>query len=58
MEKRFERADRRAYGARFTDLPVFIQKRILEVRRARLQEKADPVLAAKRKWLKAKCDRI
>lgn len=54
---KMEFADNRGY-ARFTDLPDFIQKRILEVRRARLQEKADPVLAAKRRWLKAKAERI
>lgn len=54
---KLEFADNRHY-ARFTDLPDFIQKRILEVRRAKLQGKVDPILAAKRKWLKAKCDRI
>lgn len=58
MGIRLERADRKAYGARYEVLPLFIQERILEVRKRNLKNKLDPVLAAKRKWLKAKCDRI
>lgn len=55
---KLEYADRRGYGARFEDMPLFIQEQILEVRKRKLKNKLDPVLAAKRKWLKAKCDRI
>ena len=52
-----EFADRKAYGARFEDLPLFIQEQILEARKRNLKNKLDPVLEAKKKWLKAKIGR-
>lgn len=43
---------------KYDTMPEFIRERITEVRRARLREKLDPALEARKKILRAKIKRI